>query len=51
MKLSNLIWEHIYFQNDIVSVPSKVVIKLFIFSSCCVLNCKALCSCLYWGAI
>ena len=40
LKLLNLIWKHIYFQNDIVSVPSKVVIKLFIYLSCSVLYFK-----------
>ena len=40
LKLLNLIWKHIYFQNDIVSIPSKVVIKLFIYLSCSVLYFK-----------
>ena len=40
LKLLNLIWKHIYFQNYIVSVPSKVVIKLFIYLSCSVLYFK-----------
>ena len=31
LQLLNLIWNHIYFQNDIDSVPSKVVIKLYIY--------------------
>ena len=36
LKLLNLIWKHIYFQNDIVSVPSREVFKLFIYLSCSV---------------